>query len=69
MNVAIRGFEEIGRRSAGFFDQIGYGATLFAESIYWLLAGWRRRQPVRMRLIFHEMHHIGVAALRLASLL
>ena len=33
MNVAIRGFEEIGRRSAGFFDQVGYGSMLFAESI------------------------------------
>ena len=41
MNAAIRGFESIGRRSAGFFDQIGYGSMLFVESIYWLFFGWR----------------------------
>jgi len=69
MNVAIRGFEDIGRRSAGFFDQIGYGSMLFAESIYWLLIGWRRRQPVRIRMIFHEMQQIGVAAVPIATLL
>jgi len=69
MNIAIRGFEDIGRRSAGFFDQVGYGSTLFAASIYWLLVGWRRRQPVRIRMIFHEMQQIGVAALPIATLL
>jgi phospholipid/cholesterol/gamma-HCH transport system permease protein len=69
MSVAIRGFEAIGRRSAGFFDQIGYGAVLFVEAIYWLLIGWRRRQPVRIRAVFHEMHQIGVAALPIATLL
>jgi phospholipid/cholesterol/gamma-HCH transport system permease protein len=69
MNAAIRGFEQIGRRSAGFFDQIGYGAMLFLESIYWLLVGWRRRQPVRIRMVFHEMQQIGVAAIPIATLL
>jgi phospholipid/cholesterol/gamma-HCH transport system permease protein len=69
MNTAIRGFEAIGRRSAGFFDQVGYGSTLFVESLYWLFAGWRRRQPVRIRMIFHEMQQIGVAALPIATLL
>ena len=69
MNAAVRGFEAIGRRSAGFFDQIGYGSTLLAASIYWLLVGWRRRQPVRIRMIFHEMQQIGVAALPIATLL
>ena len=69
MSVAIRAFENIGRRSAGFFEEIGYGAVLFAESIYWLLIGWRRRQPVRIRAIFNEMQSIGVAALPIATLL
>src|ERR1041385_8967799 len=69
MSVAIRSFEAIGRRSAGFFDQIGYAAVLFLESIYWLFAGWRRRQPVRIRMIFHEMQQIGVAAIPIATLL
>src|SRR3954467_205979 len=69
MNAAVRGFESIGRRSAGFFDQIGYGSTLLAASLYWLFVGWRRRQPVRIRMIFHEMQQIGVAALPIATLL
>lgn len=69
MIAAIRAFDAIGRRSAGFFDQVGYGATLFVQSIYWLLAGWRRRQPVRIGSIFHEMQAIGVSALPIATLL
>jgi phospholipid/cholesterol/gamma-HCH transport system permease protein len=69
MSAAIRSFEAIGRRSAGFFDQIGYGAVLFFEAIYWTLVGWRRRQPVRIRAVFYEMHQIGVAALPIATLL
>jgi len=69
MNLAIRGFEQIGRRSAGFFDQVGYGSVLFAESVYWLLVGWRRRQPVRIRMVFHEMQQIGVYAIPIATLL
>src|SRR3954453_23139615 len=69
MTAATRAFETIGRRSAGFFDEIGYGAMLFLESIYWRVIGWRRRQPVRIRMIFHEMQSIGVAAIPMPTLL
>ena len=69
MSAATRAFDAIGRRSVGFFDQIGYGAVLGLESVYWLLVGWRRRQPVRIRAVFFEMHQIGVAALPIATLL
>jgi phospholipid/cholesterol/gamma-HCH transport system permease protein len=69
MTAVIRVFDTIGRRSAGFFDEVGYAAVLFAESLYWLAVGWRRRQPVRIHAIFHEMQEIGVAALPIATLL
>jgi phospholipid/cholesterol/gamma-HCH transport system permease protein len=69
MTAVVRVFETVGRRSAGFFDEIGYAAALFAEALYWLAIGWRRRQPVRLRAIFHEMQEIGVAALPIATLL
>ena len=69
MNVASRTFESIGRRTVMGLDEIGYSAALFAEAIFWMLWGWRRRQPVRIRAIFFEMMAIGVLALPIATLL
>jgi phospholipid/cholesterol/gamma-HCH transport system permease protein len=62
-------FETLGRRSVAGIDQIGYGASLFGESIYWILVGWRYRQPVRISATFLAMRQFGVDALPIATLL
>ena len=37
----------VGMRSVQAVRETGYLAALLVESFYWLLAGFRRRQPVR----------------------
>lgn len=69
MNAAARTLDSIGRGTVKGLDEIGYSAALFFEAIFWLLYGWRRRQPVRIRAIFFEMMAIGVLALPIATLL
>jgi len=62
-------FERIGRRTVSGLDEMGYAAALFFEAIYWTLAGWRQRQPVRVNSVFAAMAEIGVAAIPIATLL
>jgi len=62
-------FETIGRRSVAGLDEVGYGAALFGEVLYWLVLGWRYRQPVRFSATFLAMLQFGVGALPIATLL
>ncbi|MGB0712623.1 MAG: MlaE family ABC transporter permease [Gammaproteobacteria bacterium] len=55
--------EAIGRTSVRFVDELGYVVALLVESIYWLLIGRRRNQPVSLREIFHQSMEVGVSAL------
>ncbi len=61
--------EAIGRRTVGGIDQVGLGAVLLAESVFWLVAGRRRRQPVRLSAAVAQMLLIGVQALPISTIL
>lgn len=61
--------ENIGRRTVRGIDELGYIATLFLESLYWLVVGPRHRQPVRMTAIFAETMKVGVSAIPIVSVL
>jgi len=61
--------ENIGRGVAAAIAELGYAATLLSESVYWLLLGNRRRQPVRVSMVAAEMMEIGVRAIPIACLL
>ncbi len=50
-------------------DEIGYASSLLGEGVFWALLGRRRRQPVRLAAILHQMQHVGVEAVPIASLL
>ena len=66
----LRGWtEKVGRGSVAALDEIGYASALLAESLYWLLFGISRRQPVRAAPIFSEMMEIGIRAIPIACLL
>ena len=49
--------------------EIGYGATLLAQSIFYLLFGRFRHQPVRLPSVIDQMMEIGIRALPIASVL
>ncbi len=64
-----KALERIGRATVGLIEELGYAAALLIESMYWLLAGWRRGQAVRASPVFAEMMEIGVRAIPIVSLL
>ena len=65
----MRVLEDIGRRTVGGFDQVGLGAVLLAESVFWTVAGSRRRQPVRFGPIVVQMVETGLLAIPIATIL
>lgn len=61
-NALIRFLEKLGRASVSGVEEIGSGSIMFAESLYWLVAGPRLKQPVRLGSIFAQMMEIGIRA-------
>ncbi len=59
----------VGRRVTQGVEEIGFGGALFAESIYWMLFGRVRQQPVRLHAILAQAVQIGLQALPIATLL
>ena len=58
----------VGMRTVQTVRETGYLAALLVESFYWLLVGFRRRQPVRMAAIFKEAMSAGVNAVPIVGL-
>ena len=66
---AQRAVERLGRSTVAGVEGFGFGAALFAESVYWLFAGRARRQPVRVAAVFQQMMQTGVLALPIVTVL
>jgi phospholipid/cholesterol/gamma-HCH transport system permease protein len=65
-----RGFlERVGRRAASGVEEFGIGGWLVAQSLFFLVLGHARRQPVRLPRVVAEMKQIGIAALPITTLL
>ena len=69
MNPAQAVLDRVGRRSVQVLGEIGYASMLLFESLYFLVLGWRRGQPVRLRMVFEQMRQVGIDALPIVSLL
>lgn len=61
--------DAVGRVTVASVSQIGYACALFCESLYWLFAGPRRRQPVSLSATVLEMMKIGVQAIPITAIL
>ncbi|MBL26374.1 MAG: ABC transporter [Rhodospirillaceae bacterium] len=61
--------ETIGRATVRAVGEVGYGASLLGESLYWLFLGRSRRQPVRVGSVFAQMMEIGIRALPIVTIL
>ncbi len=61
--------EGLGRSSVRGVEELGYHASLLAESLYWLAWGRRVGQPVRVTHIVREMVMVGLNALPIISVL
>lgn len=63
----LRWVANIGRHTLAAVSQIGYGAALFVESLFWLIVGPRRKQPVHLAATTAEMMKIGVHAIPITA--
>lgn len=66
----VRAFtENLGRRVVGGVEEFGYGAALLAESLFWIVVGALRQQPVRIAAVAAEMMRVGVSAIPVVTIL
>ncbi|MFQ5643383.1 MAG: MlaE family ABC transporter permease [Thiogranum sp.] len=61
--------EQVGRRFVSGVEDFGYGATLFGESLFWIVFGYWFNQRVRLQAVFAEMMSIGVQAVPVLAVL
>lgn len=61
--------ETVGRRTMAGLGEIGYAATLLVQSLFWLVMGPGRRQPVRLKAVVAQGMEIGVAAIPIVTVL
>jgi len=58
-----------GKRTVDAVVETGYMFSLLTESGYWLIAGRRRQEPVRINSLFREAMQIGVNAIPIIAIL
>jgi phospholipid/cholesterol/gamma-HCH transport system permease protein len=68
-NVIVRTAERVGRGTLEFIEEIGHGAMVVFQSIFWLFAGPRYGQPVRFGAIVVQMVESGIHALPILMIL
>ena len=68
-NPVLRFSERVGRAAVGGVEEFGHWGTLLVESLYWLVAGPRLGQPVRIGSVFVQMMEIGILAIPIVGIL
>ena len=65
----LSGMESLGRSAGRGLEAVGFGASLFFQSAFWVVMGRKRRQPVKTGPIAFEMMEAGVRAIPIVSVL
>ncbi len=68
-NPVARFAEKTGKHIVSNVEEIGYCGVLLVESLYWLIAGPRMRQPVRVSSVFVQMMEIGIQAVPIVAVM
>lgn len=66
---ALDSLERVGRAAAAGVAEVGFGAVLFAQSVFWILLGSKRGQPVRIATIFERCMEVGIAAIPIVTMM
>ena len=66
---AFRFVERVGRGAIQAVEEVGHCGALVGESVFWLVAGRRLRQPVRLAATFAQMMEIGIQALPIVAMM
>lgn len=65
----LRHTEALGRSVMEAVETIGHWGVLIGESIFWIVAGRRLNQRVRLNSVIHQMMEIGILAVPIVALL
>jgi phospholipid/cholesterol/gamma-HCH transport system permease protein len=68
-SAILRHTESVGKTSISAIEMIGHWGALLGESVYWLFAGAKLKQPVRISAVFQQMMEIGIFAVPIVALL
>ena len=68
-NLLLRSADKIGRMSVTAVEEIGNGAVVIGQCVFWLFMGPRYRQPVRPGSIVVQMMEIGIYAIPIIAML
>ena len=69
IGAALNLTERAGRRTVEAIETCGHWASLVGESLFWLIAGPRFRQPVRPASVAAQMMEVGIGAIPIVILL
>ncbi len=58
----------IGRQTIKLCEEVGYASALLYESLYWLILGHWRNQPVRLAAVCKEAVEVGVRAIPIVAI-
>ncbi|MCB2108026.1 MAG: ABC transporter permease [Rhodobacteraceae bacterium] len=61
--------ERLGRASADAVAEFGLGAVLFGQSLFWMILGRRRAQPVRLEATFARCMEVGIQAIPIVTMM
>lgn len=61
--------ESVGAKFVSSVEDFGYGASLLAESLFWMVAGRWLQQRIRAQAVVEEMMNIGVRAIPVLAIL
>ena len=68
-STLLSSVEHVGRTTVKSVEEAGYIFALLLESLYWIVFGYFRRQPVRIPSVFAQMMTIGIAAIPIVVVL
>lgn len=68
-NGPIRTTEKIGRQTAGAIEAFGHWGVLLGQSLFWIVAGPKLKQPVRLGAVATQMMEVGIFAVPIVALL
>ena len=69
MATLVDRLEIIGRRTVSGVAEVGLAGALLADTLFWLVVGPWRRQPVRLGAAVQQMAEVGVYALPIVTVL
>jgi phospholipid/cholesterol/gamma-HCH transport system permease protein len=64
-----RFLERMGRGAVSAVTEVGLGAVLFTQSLFWIVFGRGRAQPVRIAATFERGMEVGIAAIPIITMM